>query len=274
VEERIDSPRNPRVHQVRRLRDRRFRADRSRFVLEGEVLFREAVAAGLRLEAVYVTDAFAADPARRRLLDAAPAGGVFRVSQRAMEAMAETEAPQGILAVAELPRRDPWEALSGPAPLALVLDGVQDPGNVGTLLRAAWAFGAAAAWCGPGTADPWGPKSLRAAAGATFRIAVAVTGDAAEVCRALRARGFSVWGLVPRGGVELPAADLGGAVALAVGAEGPGLSPGVAAASRPLTIPMPGRAESLNAAVAGAVALYEAVRQRAARAAAPGLAVP
>jgi TrmH family RNA methyltransferase len=182
-----------------------------------------------------------------------PEARVWSVSERVLRALAETETPQGVVAVAELPP-PPSGAL--PPGLVLVLDGLADPGNLGTALRSAAAFGATACLVGPGSVDPWNGKALRAAAGATFRLRPRPVADLAEACASLLAAGFALYGLVPRGGLPLPEAELPLRTALVVGNEARGLSDAVRERCQPLTIPMPGGLESLNAGVAAAVAAY------------------
>lgn len=168
---------------------------------------------------------------------------------------------QGVLAVAEAP------SLALPAglaenPLVLVLVDVADPGNVGTLLRAADAVAAALVIVTPGCADVCSPKVVRASAGAVFRVPLAET-PIDETLTWLVARGVTSWATVARGGVDPASANLRGPVALLLGNEAHGLPPELAkAASGRLTLPMPGRAESLNVAMAGTVVAFEASRQR------------
>lgn len=172
--------------------------------------------------------------------------------------MAGTRTPQGVLAVVRIPvpRRPP----SG-AGFTLAVDGLADPGNLGTLLRVALAFGAAGVVLGCGTADPWSQKTLRASAGAAFHLPPLLLDDLAAW---LRERPGARWELAPRRGEPLDRADLSadGPLTLVVGSEARGVSPAVAALCRPLTVPMPGPAESLNAAVAAAIACYEVMRRR------------
>lgn len=186
---------------------------------------------------------------------AANAGSeVVTVSERVMDKLATTQHPRGPVAVLETP--DPAVEPVGPA---LLLWGVGDPGNLGTALRSAAAFGVSTV-LGPGCADLWNPKVLRAAAGAHFRGVIVqhrnVTGVVETWGRALVAA-------VPRGGVAPsevePLASL-----VAIGAEGPGLpSEVVAIASSTVTIPMPGGVESLNAGVAASILAYELGRRNA-----------
>ncbi|HXB97927.1 MAG TPA: RNA methyltransferase, partial [bacterium] len=153
--------------------------------------------------------------------------------------------------------------LAPSARLVLALDRLQDPGNLGTLMRTAWAC-QAGLLLGPGCADPWSPKVLRAGAGAQFKVAAQTTEDLPGALRALAGQGFKVYGTGPRAKLKHPEAVLGGKVCLVLGAEGPGLSAEVAAACQDqVSISYPGTAESLNVAVAGAVLLFECLRQQA-----------
>ena len=149
----------------------------------------------------------------------------------------------------------------------LLLDGVQDPGNVGTLLRSAEAFGAAAVLVTEGTADVWNGKALRASAGAAFRVPVVRWSAALQ--GALRGLEMRVLAAVASedGAVPVGDAELAAGCVLVVGNEGRGVSAEMLqVADGRITLPMLGRTESLNAAVAGSVMLYEAARQRAAAA--------
>jgi len=175
--------------------------------------------------------------------------------------VATTESPQGLLAVVDEPGRDVHPVLTCGSVLLLVIDGVQDPGNVGSLIRSAHALGAAAVLTVEGTGDPFGPKALRASAGACFRLPVARPARAAQVAGLLADHGVRLVGADPRGDLFPWEVDFTGKVALAVGNEAAGLGPALRGGEL-VRIPMAPTAESLNAAAAGAVLLYEAMRQR------------
>jgi len=191
------------------------------------------------------------------------------VDERVAARVSALETPADVAAVLPLPARPPLASLAAAeaaGALVVYVDGVQDPGNVGTLLRAAVAFGAAAVVTSPGSADPYGPKTVRASMGALFGLPVLPGVALADLAGQLPAA--TVYGLAAHGGVPLAGAELRRPAVLVVGAERAGISP----ASRPhvaglLTIPLaPGAAvavESLNAGVAGAVALYEFSRRLA-----------
>jgi TrmH family RNA methyltransferase len=222
----ISSPHNERLKLVRRLRSKRHRAETGLFVCDGEDLVSAAAAAGIEPVELLVAG--------------------------------ENVEPEVLASVSELPhparaigvyRRDDLPRAGRPVTLALWR--VVDPGNVGTLVRTADAFGAALA-LSPGCADPLGTKALRASAGAVFRVPL-LDWEAGEGPRVA---------LVAHGGAPLPSLDLEPPLTLLLGAEREGLPDEVAAAAdERATIPLPGAAESLNVAAAGAVALYELARR-------------
>src|SRR6266566_3295651 len=197
---------------------------------------------------------------------------VEEVGARVLAQLADTETPQGIIAVIE-PRR--WTAsdfVPAPGTVALVIDGVQDPGNVGTLIRTAHALGAAGTVVLRGTADPTSPKALRAAMGATFRHPVVSLDDAGFIAWA-RKHGVTLWASAADGVPLQRALDRGqgkggagrvdGPIAVIVGNEGAGIRPQLnAVAAQRVAIPLAQGAESLNVAVAAGILLYEVTRGR------------
>lgn len=270
----ITSKQNQKIKDIRRLR--RSKGDRA--LLEGPHLVAEALAAGLALEEVFVAPGFFdATGEGRELREALAALRVapVEVAPEVLAGLADADAPKGLLAVARLPRRG-VESLpaSGPDPAAAVylyLEGLQDPGNLGAVARAAEAAGALGLALAPGTAHPNHPRALRGSAGSLLRLPAALgvepehldthLGHPGPPGREDRAPRWAA--LVPRGGEVVWRADLAGPLVLAVGAEGPGLSPGlVERADLRLTIPLAPPVESLNAAVAAALVLFE-IRRRA-----------
>ncbi|MDA8144761.1 MAG: RNA methyltransferase [Thermaerobacter sp.] len=231
--------------------------------MEGRRLVSEAHSAGLVPEAVFYTAEFAADPRGRQLLEQLATSGVRfrRLKPRELAELAQTEHPQGILAVVPWQPVSPAAVLAGADPLLVVADGIRDPGNLGVLWRTADAAGAAGLACTPGTVDPANPKTLRAGMGAAFHVPLAQLAPGWTAW--LRRQGVRVVATAPGGTLAPEAADLTGPCALVFGNEGEGLAPQVlAAADAVVGIPMPGRAESLNVAGAAAILLYVAVRQR------------
>lgn len=183
----------------------------------------------------------------------------FALAPGVLERVADAVTPQGVLAAARLPVASLEAVRPG---TVLVLCDLRDPGNVGTLIRTADATGAAGVvLAGPGV-DPTNPKALRASAGSIFHVPVVVAG-LDEALWDLRAKGATLLASVARGGQDPCASDLAGPCALLIGNEATGLAEDVVArCDGTLTIPMAGRAESLNAAMAGAMLAYEAMVQR------------
>lgn len=174
------------------------------------------------------------------------------------------EAPQGVMALVRPPH---WslEQLFRGKPLVIVLDGVQDPGNAGTILRAGEAFGATGVLLVKGSVSPYNPKAVRASAGSLFRVPLVAGLDATLARAALEQRRLDVYAAMPAGKKALGEADLTRKCALIVGSEGRGVSEKLRGGAVELRIPVSG-VESLNAAMAATVLLYEAHRQRMLRA--------
>jgi RNA methyltransferase, TrmH family len=234
----ITSPHNERLKLVRKLESRRWRAKLGLFVVEGEDLVAAALGAGLEPEAALV------DPERPALVAGLPRAEP--VEPKLLAAVSALAHPPRVLAVF---RRD--DLPRGTRDVVLALWRLGDPGNVGTLLRAADAFGAAVA-LSDGCADPTGPKAVRASAGALFRVPVVPVHEAPRPWVAL----------VARDGTPLPELEIGGPVEFVFGAEREGVPADVLArCDARATIPQRGGAESLNVAIAGAIALYELSRR-------------
>jgi TrmH family RNA methyltransferase len=249
------------LQRLRRLSRRRSaRTDESAFVVDGPTLLAEALAAGV------VIDEVVAEPGcpEGLLADAAAAGAtVHRAPEGALARAVDTVTPHGVAAVARMPAPPVDEAIAAAGGLALVLVGVADPGNAGTLLRSAEASGAGAVVFCDGAVDPYGPKCVRSSAGSVLRLAVVRDGTSAAALDACAAHGLRTVATVVRGGAPYDATDLRRPVALVLGNEAHGLPAGVAAqVDETVTIPMAGRAESLNVAMAGTVLCFEALRQR------------
>jgi TrmH family RNA methyltransferase len=246
---------------VRDLQRRRGRERRNRTLAEGVRLVEEALAAGIAMDGVLVAPGLDATPRGRALHDALSARGVHveALSERDFADLAETDQPQGVLAVIALPAWEPEALRPSPGHPVLVLDGVQDPGNVGTIARTAHALGAAGLVALPGTAELANPKVVRAAMGALFRLP-AVHLDAASLPGWLRASGAELW-VAAADGEPIGAVRAARPVALALGNEGAGVHPETAAlAERRVGIPLAPGAESLNVAAAAAILLHEVTR--------------
>jgi len=256
----LTSPDNPAVRRLRLLaQDAAERRREGRAVAEGPHLAREALASGLARR-LWATEAALDTTEGKAILAQAHAKGLAPrlLGEPLFARLSDTPAPQGWLVEVDT---------AAPAPLPsdtllLALDAVQDPGNLGTLLRSAWAAGASMI-LGKGCADAWSPKVLRAGAGAQFHLRLALAEELSAALRELAGRGVRVYGTGPRAKAGYLEADCRQAHCWVLGSEGRGLSPEAEAACGGLyRISYPGSAESLNAAVSGAVLLFEALRQR------------
>ena len=255
----IASPHNPAVQGWRALnRSRKARAEAQAFLAEGEHMAQEALKTGMASALILRQG----DEERyRELAAAAEAAGlpVYLLSPRALEAVTDTKTPQGVLCVCAMPAAGSLPDL----PLVAALENVQDPGNVGTVMRTMDAIGHAGVLLSADCADVFSPKTLRATMGAVFRVPVLVAEDFHGALNGLKADGFRLMAGTLDGEpfYERPAdADR---TCLLIGNEGRGLTAQTAAmAQQKVRLPMPGRAESLNAAVACAVMAYDILRRR------------
>jgi RNA methyltransferase, TrmH family len=252
--------------------------------IEGPKSIEDSLRAGLEAEALLVSET--GEREIERLLRAASEseagisrGRIFRTTDKMFASVAGTETPQGVAALFRQPVWGMEEVLRGRATsdgafrsgaaLVVVLAGVQDPGNVGTILRSAEAFGATGAVATRGTADPWSPKALRASAGSALRLPL-LRGMAIPVLLAqLKMQHVAIVATCLRGGATEASGELRKALrqpaAIFIGNEGAGLPGEVEhAADARMSIPMAEAVESLNAGVAASLLLYEAARQRAA----------
>jgi TrmH family RNA methyltransferase len=258
--ERISSRQNPIVKRFRALTD----PSAESLLLDGAHLLEEALASGVALDVVAVTDAMADGPAGALARRAEREGArMVSVSESVMAAMSPVRQPSGVIAIGRWPRATIEAALEQAPQMVLILSDVQDPGNVGAIIRAADACGATGIVVGEGTADPFGWKALRGSMGSVFHIPVATRQPLETAIRIVRDRGINLYAAVPRAGRPLPRCQLRRATAVLLGGEGAGLpSPLLDEADEWLTIPMHHSVESLNVATAAALIVYEAQRQR------------
>lgn len=254
--DRITSTKNPVIKDLRALRDRKGRESAGRFLVEGEVMLREALKCGLVIRDLLAEEDLAPMAGE---LEAAGANA-FIVPRSLLEAVSDTRTPQGICASFDLPM---------PLPLAqapdrvVALDGVQDPGNVGTIWRTADAAGFGGLLLGAGCADPLSPKVQRSAMGSGFRLPFMQTGDLPAALTELSEKGWTVIASDLHGVDFYSRPKPGEKFVLVIGSEAHGISDATrAAAGQLLKLPMRGGAESLNAAVAAGIMMYELMRER------------
>jgi TrmH family RNA methyltransferase len=246
---------SPKLDAVRGLRTKAGRREAGRFTLEGPTLLEEAVRSGLELEAVYATErAYSALGALAERIGAP----VFLIPDKAMSRLSELDSPPGIVAVAPLGDSELGTLLDGRGPL-LLLAGVADPGNAGTLLRSAEIFGFAGVIFARDGVEPHNPKVVRAAMGALFRVPHALAA-AEEVVTGAREREYMLIA-TSNDGQPLPDFRFERRSIVAVGNERHGVAGWLPSWDRAVAIPQPGGGESLNAAVAGSIVAYAASQQ-------------
>jgi TrmH family RNA methyltransferase len=256
----ISSRANARVKQLRAAFQGHARLSGGMVAIEGDHLLEEALRSGMALKTVFVSE-------RREVPMMVPRGvEVMRLTDEVFGSVVETQSPQGVAALLVPPV---WVVddvmVSGErAPLILIAVGLQDPGNLGTLVRSAEAFGATGVLTTPGTVSAWNQKAIRASVGSVFRVPV-VAATASDI-EELKQRGLRLIAAVGSHGADVIAAremDFAAGCGVMIGNEGSGLAAEwISLCDARVTIPCPGDVESLNAAVAGSLLLYEASRQR------------
>jgi len=268
ADETLRSRANPLYKRLRALKE----SGSGLCLLEGPKLVLEALAAGVEVVEAAASPRAEASPEGAAAASLLRGQGVpvRRMAAELLASLSELETAQGLLALARRPSFDEERVFRG-TPLVLVADGVQNPGNLGGLIRTAEAAGASGAILTAGCADPFSWKALRGSMGSAFRLPHLRGLAVGDALSALEARGVAVLATAADGERRYDEADLRGPVALVVGSEGAGLPAAVLerAAAR-LRIPLAAPVESLNVGVAAALVLFEAARQRGFRTARPG----
>lgn len=259
----VQSKQNSRLKELRRAVASPSRDGHELVGIEGPHLLSEALRAGLKIHCVFAAQGAEASLDRFHI---SPETEVLLLPAEILAGALATETPQPIAALVEPPAWT-WSHLLDPnrktAPLILVLAELQDPGNLGTIIRSAEAFGANGIVCLPRTVSPWNPKAMRASAGSVFRVPI-VTGAAHDSLACLHKAGLKTYAATAHAASPVHRVNLAEPVALLIGNEGNGVPQElVAEVDGAIAIPCPGPVESLNAAVAASVLLYEASRQRA-----------
>lgn len=260
----ITSVKNNRVKAWASLKQKKFRNSTGLYLLEGVRLVEEAIDAGAPIEEILVSGDQTSGRFDRIITGATGMGvALYDVAESVLEHVADTQSPQGVIAIVKKSEGDPYAFMANKdKPLYLVLDGIQDPGNLGTMIRTADAVGATGVFVGSTCVDVYNPKVVRSAMGSMFHLPVFEV-ELGELLPKLREQGVSVVATTVDAQQTVFAADFAGAVALVIGSEARGVSTEIAGlVDTQVTLPMPGQAESLNAAIAASVMLYEALRQR------------
>lgn len=257
----IESKQNARLKALRKALAGTGRGAAKLVGIEGPHLLEEALRARLRVAAVFVAQG------SEGLIEAIhlpPEIEILWLPKKLLDAALATETPQPVAALVEPPEWQ-WDHVLGVCkrtPLVLVLAGLQDPGNLGTIFRSAEAFGVTGVVSLPGTVSAWNSKAVRASAGSVFRLPL-MTANEKDCFERLREAGVRVLATTSHAAQPANLVDMAGPIALVIGNEGNGVADDlIARADAKVTIPCPGPVESLNAAVAASVLLYEAARQR------------
>lgn len=259
----ISSTRNPAVKLARSLYHKKYRKLHGKFLVEGIRLVKEAVDTGAPVEIIFhCPDRLKSELALRTIEEARRRGvKCLQVSERVIGSICMKENPQGIAAVVGKVDRSLDELKVEGGSLILWAHGIGDPGNLGTMIRTADAFGVDWFILSGGSADPFDPKSVRASMGSIFSVPVIIEPDPMRIASRLRGEGVKLIATSPSGGKPCFQADYEPPLALMVGSEGEGLPEELMGlADERIRIPMVGRADSLNVAVAAGIALYEIVR--------------
>ncbi|SFS72632.1 TrmH family RNA methyltransferase [Marininema halotolerans] len=253
----ISSARNDRVKHWRKLSTRKGRDEYGSLLIEGIHLLEEAVRAGWSVRSVIIPEEGTEILNRLPKLEGVP---VYSLLDSTFRQVVETQAPQGVAAeVGMALERGPFQPEANNR--VLLLDAIQDPGNLGAILRTAEAAGVRDVWLGSGTVDPYNPKVVRSAMGSLFRTRIRRV-DLKKAIPDLQELGYTVIGTSPRANKSHFAFDYPDRVAILLGNEGKGISPVIGAlADTNVRIPMPGEVESLNVSVTAGILLYELVRQ-------------
>ena len=234
-------------------------------LLEGPHLVADALAANMKIEHAVAASAASDDAEIGSLLAQLSARGIDTAlaSSAVMAGVSPLRSPSAIVAIARRPEVNIGRAYAGLSPLLLIVSDVQDPGNMGAIVRVAEAGGATGVLAAGVSADPYGWKALRGSMGSALRLPVARVEDAERAVSEARSRGCAVIATAPRGGRSVFDVDLRSPAAVLIGGEGQGLPHALmASADERITIPMQAPVESLNAAVTAAIVVYEARRQR------------
>jgi TrmH family RNA methyltransferase len=258
----VQSRQNSVIKSLRRAFSRGELTEDGCCAIESAKVVEEAIRSNLRFHAVVFSESAAASKPAEKLLAQIPSGAeTLVVPDDVFKSAVDTESPQGVAGLV-YPRDFKSSDLTTPGSLVVVAAGIQDPGNLGTIVRSAEAFGAGGIILGEQTVSRFNAKAIRASAGSLFRVP-SVASKLSDAVAELRKKGFRLVGTSSHKGVPLNQAKLTSSIALFIGSEGSGLPASILAQMDELvTIPHSDKLESLNAGVAASILLYEAARQR------------
>jgi TrmH family RNA methyltransferase len=260
----ITSASNPKIKEALDIKNKRSKYKHAAFIIEGPHLVETALASGNKIRTVFFMDSFRAKRNGQKILSEAAkkADEIFEVTEQIMNKLADTETPQGIIAIASYDIKKLEEIKFKSTPLIVAVDGVQEPGNLGTIIRTSDAAGADAVVILKGTCDVFMQKTIRATAGSIFNVPIIYTGTD-KFIQWLKSNGIMLVATALDSDKSTFASDLKKPIAFVFGNEAHGVSSEIKRkADMILKIPIFGKAESLNVSASAAVCLYETARQR------------
>ena len=258
---RVTSRQNALVKDLRRAFTQAVLTEDGHCAAEGVRVVEEAIRSGRKIKAVFVRES-SAERANRLLPQLGSHTETLMLPDDVFDSAVPSDTPQGVAALVKIEPVALEQVLTLDGALLLAVAGLQDPGNLGTLVRSAEAFGASAVLIGSGTVSPWNPKVVRGSSGSIFRMPV-VSGSLVTAFEALRQREYRVMATSSHRGTLLPEVNLSGATVVVIGNEGAGIARELMPfVDETIVIPQSSKVESLNAGIAGSIILYEAARQR------------
>ncbi|MBC7765329.1 MAG: RNA methyltransferase [Hyphomonadaceae bacterium] len=262
----IESQHNQMIKHIQKLERRAYREKAQEFLLEGERLIQDALSADAPISCILLSNTFHLSQAGQTFLQNISIKGltIYVIADNIFDKVANTQTPQGILAVAKMPQMAQQDLLNGTNNFFLYLDCVSDPGNMGTILRTADAAGVAGVFLSKGCVDVYNDKTVRSTMGALFHVPIVQVDDAEALFLQFKQNGIQLLSGDLSAQHVYYDADMSGGLCIAVGNEAEGISQLVRDyTALPVKIIMPGLAESLNVAVAAGILMFEAVKQRA-----------
>jgi TrmH family RNA methyltransferase len=260
----ITSSQNPLIKEIKSFRSRKNRSKKGLFIIEGSKLFFEALNEEEKIASIFMSEQFLSTGESKEILARAAARSIktYALPDRLFKAISDTESPQGILAIIKARHRN-INQLPAEGNLLVILETLQDPGNMGTIIRTADAAGFTGIIVSQGCVDVYNPKVLRSTMGSIFHIPLFFSDNLGETIQILKSKGTKIYAAHLKGTSNYFQLDMHNDTAIIIGNESKGISAEIAALADELVkIPMIGKAESLNASVAAALLMYESVRQR------------
>lgn len=263
----ILSPQNPVIKEAKLLKQKKAREEKRLFFIEGIRFVEEGLKEKITIERIFVSDQLCQAKGGAEILSTISAGKyeVYSLPDKLFRELSDTENPQGILAIVRSIHRNLEDILSV-GDFYIVLDSLQDPGNLGTIIRTADAAGVSGIIISKGSVDLYNPKVLRSTMGSVFHVPISFSPDLSHTLRQLKSKGIRTYAAHLKGTADYFEVDMGQGAAIIIGNEANGINDEVAVQADTLVkIPMSGKAESLNASVAASLLMYEVVRQRRSR---------